>query len=113
MDVQVEVQFTIQHTLEELKTEFVKRGHIPPWRGIADTETRPDLYFETRTVSVNLSGEAERLAWFVFSLEACGELRSRIVIPNVVPSGVRVDYPSLDDFLTFCRHCLVASPTNN
>jgi len=113
MEVQVEVQFTIQHTLEELKMEFVKRGHIPPWHRIADTELRPDLFFEVRTVSVNLSGEGDRLAWFIFSMEACGELRSQIVIPNVVASGVRVDYPALDEFLSFCRHCLVASPAND
>ncbi|MBP1625742.1 MAG: hypothetical protein H6Q00_217 [Holophagaceae bacterium] len=113
MDVQVEVQFTIQHTLDELKNEFVKRGHIPAWRSITDTDLRPDLFFESRVVSVNLSGEEERLAWFIFSMEACGELRNRVVIPNVVPSGVRVDYPTLDDFLAFCRHCLVASPAND
>nr|WP_320132739.1 hypothetical protein [uncultured Holophaga sp.] len=110
MEVQVEVQFTVQHTLEELKTEFVRRGHIPAWHRIADTELRPDLFFETRIVSVTLAGEPDRLAWFIFSMEACGELRNRIIIPNVVPSGVRVDYPSLEDFLTFCRHCLVTSP---
>ena len=56
-------------------------------------ETRPELFFETRVVSMNLSSEEDRFAWFVFSLEACGELRKRIVIPNVVPSGVNVDYP--------------------
>lgn len=32
MDVQVEVQFTVQHTLAQLKAEFVQRGHIPAWR---------------------------------------------------------------------------------
>jgi len=112
MDVQVEVQFTIQHTLEELKAEFVKRGHIPPWHAIADTDLRPDLFFESRIVSVNLTSESDRLAWFIFSMEACGELRNRIVIPNVVTSGVKVDYPDLDDFLAFCRRGLVASPSN-
>jgi hypothetical protein len=109
MNVQVEVQFTIQHTLEELKELFVKRGHFPDWKVMED-ETRPQLFFETRVVSVNLATEADRLKWFVFSLEACGELRPRIVVPNVVPSGVKVDIPQLDDFLDFCRHCLVASP---
>lgn len=111
MDVQVEVEFTIQHTLEELKQAFVKRGHFPEWRVIQDTETRPHIFFETRIVSVNLSSEADRMAWFVFSLEACGELRRRIVIPNVVPSTARVDVPDLNDFLSFCRHCLVSSPS--
>ena len=112
MDVQVEIQFTVQHTLEELKAEFIKRGRIPPWRRIENIELRPELFFETRVVSLNLSDEADRLAWFVFSMEACGELRHRIVIPNVIPSGVAIDYPVLSDFLSFCRNCLVASPDN-
>jgi hypothetical protein len=110
MEIQVEVQFTIQHTIEELRSAFVKKGHIPEWRVIQDAETRPQLFFETRIVSVNLSGEEERLAWFVFSLEACGELRRRVVIPNVVPSGVDIDIPDLAAFLRFCRNCLVDSP---
>jgi len=110
MEIQVEVQFTVQHTIEELRSEFVKRGHIPDWRVIQDADTRPRLFFETRLVSVNLSNEEERLAWFVFSLEACGELRRRVVIPNVVPSGVVIDIPELGAFLRFCRNCLVESP---
>jgi hypothetical protein len=110
MDTQVEVQFTIQHTLEELREAFVKRGHIPDWHVIEGVETRPPLFFETRIVSVNLSSEADRFAWFVFSLEACGELRRRIVIPNVIPSGVHIDLPDLNGFLDFCRHSLVAAP---
>jgi|SRR5574344_2315887 hypothetical protein len=110
MDVQIEVQFTIQHSLEELREAFVKRGHFPEWRVVEGADLRPQLFFETRVVSVNLSTEADRMAWFVFSLEACGELRKRIVIPNVVPSGVTVDIPALSDFLDFCRRCLVASP---
>jgi hypothetical protein len=110
MDVQVEVQFTIQHTLDELKEAFVKRAHFPDWRVIQGADTRPELYFETRIVSVNLSSEADRFAWFIFSLEACGELKSRIVINTVIPSGVQVDIPKLKDFLNFCRNCLVGSP---
>ena len=110
MDVQVEIQFTVQHTLDELKDAFVKRGHFPNWQVIQDAETRPQLFFETRIVSVNLSSESDRFAWFVFSMEACGELRQRIAIHNVVPSGVRVDIPNLTDFLNFCRNCLVGSP---
>jgi hypothetical protein len=110
MEVQVEVQFTIQHTLEELKETFVKRGHIPGWRVIQDAETRPQLFFETRVVSVNLSSEADRFAWFVFSLEACGELKQRIVLDHVIPSGVTLDIPKLGDFLAFCRNCLVGPP---
>jgi hypothetical protein len=110
MDVQVEVQFTIQHTLDELKEAFVRRGHIPDWRVIQDAETRPQLFFETRVVSVNLSSEADRMAWFVFSMEAVGELKKRIVLNHVVPSGVKVDLPNLNDFLAFCRNCLVGPP---
>jgi hypothetical protein len=110
MDVQVEVQFTIQHTLEELKEAFVRRGHFPDWRVIEDTETRPQIFFETRVVSINLSTETDRMAWFVFSLEACGELKKRIIINNVIPSRVQVDHAKLADFLAFCRNCLVSSP---
>lgn len=110
VQVQVEVQFTVQHTLEELKDEFVRKGHIPPWRTLEDAELRPPLFFETRLVSVTLASEADRIAWFHFSLEACGELRRRIDIPTVVPAGVNLGYPDLEDFLTFCRNCLVASP---
>lgn len=110
MDVQVEVQFTIQHTMEELQVEFVQRGHFPDWRVIEGVDTRPQLYFETRVVSMNLHTAEDRQAWFVFSLEACGELRRRIVIPHVVPSGVVIHIPDLRDFLAFCRTCLVSSP---
>jgi hypothetical protein len=113
MNVQVEVQFTIQHTLEELKTEFVKKGHIPDWRVIEGADTRPELFFETRIVSMNLTSEADRFAWFVFSLEASGELRKRIVISHVVPSGVNINIPELNDFLRFCRNCLVSSPAQS
>jgi hypothetical protein len=109
MDVQVEVQFTIQHTMDELKEQFVRRGHIPDWH-VIDAETRPQLFFETRLVSFNLSSEEDRFNWFVFSLEACGELRKRIVIHNVVPSGVNINLPNLNDFLNFCRNCLVGTP---
>lgn len=106
MDVQVEVQFTVQHTMDELKEQFVKRGHIPDWH-VIDADTRPQLFFEHRTVSFNLSTEEDRFNWFVFSLEACGELRKRIIVPNVIPSGVTVDHPGLSEFLSFCRNILV------
>jgi hypothetical protein len=108
MDVQVEVQFTVQHTLEQLKTEFVKRGHIPDWKTPEDSGA-PDLFFETKVVSLTLSSEKDRLAWFVFSLEATGELRRRVVIPNVIPSSANVDIPDLEDFLDFCRRCMVGA----
>jgi len=110
MEIQVEVQFTVQHTLEDLKSQFVKKGHIPDWHVIQGVETRLQLFFETRVVSVNLSSEEDRMAWFVFSLEACGELRRRILIPNVVPSDVNIDIPELSAFLRFCRNCLVDAP---
>lgn len=110
MDIQVEVAFTVQHTLEELKQVFVKRGHIPEWRAIPGAETRPLVFFEERVVSVTLSSEKDRMAWLEFSIEACGELRRRIAIPNVVPSTVNINPPDLGDFLALCRQCLVSSP---
>ena len=105
MEVQVEVQFTVQHTLDQLKGEFVKRGHIPDWKTPEDGGA-PDLFFETKLVSLTLSTEKDRLAWFVFSLEATGELRRRVVLPNVIPATVTVDIPYLEDFLDFGRRCL-------
>lgn len=108
MDVQVEVQFTVQHTLEQLKEAFVKRGHIPNWR-TPEGGGAPDLFFETKIVSLTLSSEADRRAWFVFSLEATGELRKRVVIPNVIPATEKVDIPDLEDFLDFCRRCMVGA----
>jgi len=45
MDVQVEVQFTIQHTLDELKDAFVRRA-ISRLAGHPDTDTSP-AFFET------------------------------------------------------------------
>jgi hypothetical protein len=108
MDVQVEVQFKVQHTLEQLKAEFVKRGHIPDWKTPEDGGA-PDLFFETKVVSLTLSSEKDRLAWFIFSLEATGELRRRVVISNVIPSSAKVDIPDLEDFLDFCRRCMVGA----
>ena len=108
MEVQVEVQFTVQHTLAQLKTEFVKRSHIPDWRTPEDGGA-PDLFFETKVVSLTLSSEKDRLAWFVFSLEATGELRKRVVVPNVIPATAQVDIPDLEDFLDFCRRCMVGA----
>ena len=108
MDVQVEVQFTVQHTLDQLKEAFVRRGHIPDWRTPEDGSA-PDLFFETKTVSVSLSSEMDRQAWFVFSMEATGELRRRVVIPNVIPATVDLDIPDLEAFLDFCRRCMVGA----
>ena len=106
MEIQVEVQFTLQHTLEQLREEFVRRGHIPAWRTLEDGGA-PDLFFETRVVSLTLSSEADRHAWFVFSMEATGELRRRVEIRNVIPATVKLDIPDLEDFLEFCRRCMV------
>ena len=110
MNVQVEVQFIIEHSIEELRDEFVRKGHFPDWKVIEGAETRPQIFFEQRIVSVNLASPEDRQAWFVFSLEACGELRRRIAIPHVVPSTVSVDRPDLREFLAFCRECLVGRP---
>ncbi len=108
MDVQVEVQFTVQHTLAQLREEFVTRGHIPPWHTL-EGGSAPDLFFEARTVSLTLSSEKDRLAWFVFSMEATGELRRQVVISNVIPATVNLDIPDLEDFLDFCRQCMVGA----
>ena len=111
MDVQVEVQFKVAHTMAELREEFVKRGHIPEWKVLEGTEDRPELFFEDRVVSWDLSSEEERQAWFVFSLEATGELRRRVVVHNVIPAGVPIQQSELAHFLQFCRECLVSSPS--
>lgn len=111
MDIQVEAVFTVQHSLEELKDVFVKRGHIPEWKAIPGESTRPLVFFEERVVSVTLSTEADRLAWLQISIEACGELRRRVVIPNVIPSSINIQSLDLKDFLALCRQCLVASPS--
>ena len=108
MEIQVEVQFTVQHTLEQLRNEFVRRGHIPTWRTPEDGGA-PDLFFETRVVSLTLSSEADRQAWFVFSMESTGELRRRVVVSNVIPATVNLDIPDLGDFLEFSRQCMVGA----
>ena len=108
MDVQVEVQFKVQHTLDQLKEAFVKRGHIPAWK-TPEEGGAPDLFFETKVVSLTLSSEKDRQAWFVFSLEATGELRKQVVIPNVIPATVNLDIPDLEEFLDFCRRCMVGA----
>jgi len=107
MVVQVEVEFTVQHTLEQLREAFVKRGHVPEWKAIEGVDFRPGLYFERRVIALELRTEEERRAWFEFSLEATGELRKRIRIPNVIPANVPLDIPELGEFLQFCRNCLV------
>ena len=111
MDVQVEVQFKVAHTLPELKEEFVKRGHIPDWKVLEGSEDHPELFFEDRIVSWDLSTEQDRYEWFVFSLEATGELRRRVVVHNVIPAGVPIRQSELGQFLQFCRECLVSSPS--
>ena len=109
MIVQVEVEFTIQHSLDELKEEFVSQGRFPTWK--PDGTDEADLAFlENRVVGIDLHTEAERMAWFIFSIEACGELKKRIVIPAAIPSTVTTYIPELKEFLAFCRNCLVGNP---
>lgn len=106
MDVQVEVEVTVQHTLEQLRESFVKRGHIPEWHAIDGAHDHSNLFFERRIVSIPLLNEDDRYRWFVFSLEACGELRRRIVIPSVVPASTDLDAMGLEAFLDYCRQAL-------
>jgi hypothetical protein len=111
--IQIEVEFTIRHTLEEVKDEFVCMGHFPHWRpeNVQSQDGLAELSFlEARTISVNLKSENERYAWFVFSMEACGELKNRIVIPNVISSFQDIDNLELEAFLNLCRDCLVCRP---
>jgi hypothetical protein len=110
--VQVEVEFTIQHTMDELKDEFIKMGHFPEWRSEklhAEDGSASLVFFETRIVSINLHTEAERYDWFIFSLEAYGELKRRVVIPNTIHSAHNIDNLELNEFLKFCRECLVGT----
>lgn len=106
MQVEVEVEFTIQHTVEQLREAFVKRGHLPEWKALEGVDVRPGLFFERRVITLSLQTEEERKAWFEFSLEACGELRRRIRVGNIVPATVSLDYPEVKEFLMFCRNCL-------
>lgn len=106
MQVQVEVEFTVQHTVEQLREAFVKRGHLPEWKALEGIDTRPGLFFERRVISLELRTEEERRAWFEFSLEATGELRKRIRVGNVVPATVNLEFPEVKDFLQFCRNSL-------
>jgi len=107
--VQVEVVFTVQHSMDELKDEFVSQGHFPDWQPNETTEAGL-VFLETRVVGIDLNTETERMAWFIFSMEACGELRKRIVIPTQISSKVATYIPDLKEFLGFCRNCLVGNP---
>lgn len=106
MQVEVEVEFTLQHTIDQLREAFVKRGHLPEWKALEGVDVRPGIFFERRVITLSLQSEEERRSWFEFSLEASGELRRRIRIGNVVPATVSLDYPEVKDFLQFCRNCL-------
>ena len=106
MQLEVEVEFTVQHTVDQLREAFVKRGHLPEWKALEGVDVRPGLFFERRVISMELHTEEERRAWFEFSLEACGELRKRIRVPHVVPANVNLEYPEVREFLMFCRNCL-------
>jgi hypothetical protein len=109
--VQVEVEFTIRHSMDELKDTFVRGGRLPGWEasrlGSADGISRM-VFLERRVVGLDLKTEEERYAWFVFSIEAFGDLFSKVQIPNVISSSIDFDSLSLNDFLSFCRQCLVA-----
>ena len=108
--IQIEVEFTIRHTMDELKHRFIKMGHFPEWcsqKVLGEDGSSELVFFETRVISINLYSEAERYAWFVFSIEACGELKRRVVIPNTISSVHNIDGLELDEFLKFCRECLV------
>jgi Fe2+ transport system protein FeoA len=114
--VQVEVEFTIRHSMDELKHRFIHMGHFPDWRAekIHGENGKNELvFFETREISVNLHKEDDRYAWFVFSIEACNELKRRIVIPNAIDSSINIDNLELGDFLKLCRQCLVGHPQPN
>ena len=109
MIVQVEVEFVVQHSMDELKEEFVSQGRFPAWRPDGNDKTNL-VFLENRIVGIDLHTETERMAWFIFSMEACGELKKRIVIPTIIPSSVTTYIPDLREFLTFCRNCLVGNP---
>jgi hypothetical protein len=110
--VQVEVEFTIRHTLEELKDEFVQRGHFPEWRAdklVTDDGSNKLFFSETRVIGRNLRNEQDRYDWLVFSMEACGELQRRVVIHNPISSTLKIDGQDLEAFLHTCRECLVST----
>jgi len=111
--IQVEVEFLIRHTMDELKDAFIRLGRFPEWRAtkiLSEDGANKLVFLESRTIGFDLNTEAERYAWFVFSFEACGELKKRIVIPNIISSTVDLNNLALDEFLGLCRECLVAPP---
>ncbi|MDR1840956.1 MAG: hypothetical protein LBQ86_03425 [Holophagales bacterium] len=111
--IQVEVDFLIRHTMEELKDAFVQKGRFPGWKAIkniAEDGSSGLTFLESRTIGFDLHNEAERYLWFVFSFEACGELRQRIAIPNIISSTLNIHNLTLDEFLELCRECLIVPP---
>ena len=109
MIVQVEVEFTVRHSVDELKEEFVSQCRFPGWKNDGEDKTG-FIFLESRIIGIDLHTETERMAWFIFSMEACGELKKRIVIPTIISSDVTTYIPDLKEFLTFCRNCLVGNP---
>jgi len=111
--INVEVEFTIRHTMDELKDRFIRLGYFPEWRmlrTVGKDGLHEFFFLESRTVGVSLHDEAERQAWFVFSMEACGELKRKVNIPTIIPSVLDIDNLDLESFLSLCRECLVEYP---
>jgi hypothetical protein len=99
--------------MDELKDTFVRGGRLPEWEASrvvsADGISRM-VFYEKRIVGLDLKTEEERYAWFVFSIEAFGDLFARVNIPNLISSSIDFDSLPLNEFLSFCRECLVAPP---
>jgi len=111
--VDVEIEFTIRHSLEELKDKFIIQGYFPEWRMLRTAKsdgTHEHHFLETRTIGVVLHNETERRAWFVFSMEAYGELKRKVTVPTIIPSSLNIDDLDLEPFLNLCRECLVDYP---
>ena len=111
--VHVEVELTIRHTIEELKEMFIVQGYFPDWRILRTTKANgahEHHFLETRVVGVTLHHETERRSWFVFSMEACGELKRKVIVPSIIPSSLNIDELELEDFLRICRECLIDYP---
>ena len=111
--IHVEVEFTIRHTIDELKDKFIRQGYFPEWRMLRTVKSdgvHEHHFLESRAIGISLLSETERHAWFVFSMEACGELRRRVIVPTIIPSSLNIDDLDLEEFLLLCRECLIDYP---